>query len=242
MQTNPDQLVNIPAIMTIGLKKSISPEQLMAGIQLVAAENGPGSVSMTSETRDGVDLIAIRPTTPTDGGPQEFLAALSPNGQTIMVSMNAASLASASQRLAAGKMAAPSEAMRGALQALKKSPFRMAFIFPAFLKDQMSANLAADPMMGTLAGMQAISVDANADTALQVNLRLDMGSPDAASNAMCTIQGMMAMMPMMLGSMPPQVAATAQKIKVANDGNYVHIQARVDEKDLEGLGQPVDGM
>lgn len=244
---DPDQFDTVSAVMAMGLNKSITLDQVVAGIELLAAENGGADeIDLAKENREGTDLIVVTPTTAQDG-PKEILAGLSQDGKTVLVTFNLAALTSGLDRITEQKIAKPGPEMEGALRELKGQPFRVAFVLPEDLKQEIAVGAQANPMTASLASLQAVLFGAKAGDDLELNLKLDMGNNQAATQATAMVQGMLPMAAMQLEAMLPQAANAAQKIKVAAEGNYVSAGIRLTAEDLEGgagggAGGPNGGM
>lgn len=233
---DPSQFEKMPAVMAVGLKKAISRDQLMAGIRLIADQQGNADeMNLAKESRGGTDLVVITPATQQDG-PKEILAGLSPDGKTVLVAFNQNSLSQAVSRIGQKTLSPPGQEMAGALRALKGKPFRLAFVFPDALKQQIAAGAQGNPMMASMASMQAVLIGASANETLNLNLKLDMANAQAATQATQMARGMLPMMAMQLGALSPQAAGAAQKLNVATEGNYVSVSLTLTEQDLEGGG------
>lgn len=230
---DPSSFDTLPAVMSVGLNKSVTLDQVIAGIRLMAEENGaPDEFQMEKATREGAEVVVVNPAAPGDG-PKEILAGLSGDGKTLLVTFNMASMKSGLDRIGEQKLAKPGPEMSGALRELKGQPFRMAFVLPNEMRQMVAAGVQANPATASLAGMRAVLFGAKAGDTLDLNLKLDLGNNQAATQATAMAQGMLPAAAMQMSAMVPQAANAAQKIKVAAEGNYVSASIQLTEEDLE---------
>ncbi len=239
----------LPAAMAVSLKKAITLEQLQAGIQMLAEEHdGADEILMQKETRNGVELLSVKPKNPEEEGPSEILASLSPDGKTVLATFNLTSLEKAAARMKAGQPAQPTKAMAGALRAMNKKQMRIAFLLTQSMKDQIAAQAqgGGNPMGAMFSTIQGVMFSAHATKTLDMDLRLDMGNAESANNLSMMATNMLPMVMMQAGQMAPGAQGIMQKLKIAPDQNYISATLSLTEEDMKAMqdaaADPMGGM
>jgi hypothetical protein len=228
----------VSGIMAMAIKKSITLQQLEAGAKaMMEQHDSADEAKLAIETREGIEFLSIKPTTPEADGPQEVLIGLSEDGKTVLVSFNMKSLANGLGRIQSKKAAQPSADMATAIRAMQKEQLRTAFIFPKFVTDQIAEQAQANPMGAMFTSMKGMLFSATATDSLAFGIKMDMGNPQSAAQLSAMAQQMMPMGIAQAGAMlPPDTAKILQKIKVGADQNFFSIDLDLTEADMKSIG------
>ncbi len=221
----PDQADKVQAVLALQLKKAITLDQLEAGMK-VMQEDAPGASTLSRATLGGTDVVEIKPTN--DMGTGSFYAGLSPDGQTVIVTMNEGSMTSALERVAAGRGGAPNPAMGQAMQALANQQLQLALVLPDNVKQGMRAAMQGGGNMGPMGAFmntQSLLLGATADEKLDLKLMLDVG--DAAAAQMLGQNAPMMMM------MVPGAAQMGEKLKFGSEGNVFQLNVSLSPEDMQ---------
>lgn len=237
---DPEQLGNAKAVLAVDLAKAITLEQVKAGLE-VMAEDAAQKPTITIGNQDGLDVLILGSAEDQDQGPDQAFATLSPNGKTVLLAFNTASLKDGLARIDAGEMAAPSDDMAAAIQSIGDRHVRMALVLPMEARQKIQQGVQAAAAQGGMGGMmapfattQSLLISANTTENLDLALSLDLGNPGNATQAAGMMQGMLPMMMMgMQQQLGPQAMALSQKIKIAPKETAVTISVNLAPEDLQ---------
>jgi hypothetical protein len=219
------------------VRKAIQLENVKAGIDLFLEQNDAGDqVRTTLEARDGTPVLAVGPADgePVEEGPKEILCMMSEDNQTVLFSFNTSSLLAAKSRVADRTLSSPSPEMAEAFRGMKGKPVRFVFLFPDQMKEQLQTVPRTNPMMGSMASMQVALFSASADDSFQMNLKLDMATVPAATQAAVKIQQMIPMVMSSSGT-DPLFKTIMENLAVFPEGTYVSFSTRITLEEIEGL-------
>ncbi|MEX2607744.1 MAG: hypothetical protein WD708_10395 [Kiritimatiellia bacterium] len=237
---DPEQLENAKAVLAVDLNKAVTLDQVKAGLE-VMAEDADQKPTITKGNQDGLDVLILGSAAKQDKGPDQAFATLSPDGKTVLLSFNTASLKDGLSRIDAGKMAAPSDDMAAAIQSIGDRHLRMALVLPMAARKKIQEGVQAAAAQGGMGGMMApfattksLLISANSTENLDLSLSLDLGNPGNATQAAGMMQGMLPMLMMgMQQQLGPQAMTLSQKIKIAPRENAVTINVNLTPEDVK---------
>jgi hypothetical protein len=237
---DPKQMETLPAVVAFQLAKPITMAQLKAGLEMIMEDAGK-KPTLAEETVDGLKLLVAKPASPDEGGPQSMFGALAPDGKTVLMGLNTASIKGGLARIAEGKTSNPSPDMGNAIKSLGNKQFRLAVVLPQVLRDELKksmADMAQDPMGAMfmpLASTTALLVSLHTQENLDVGLQLDVGDNAKAQQAAGMLQGML--MPMIMMGAGQQLGqnamGVAQKLKIAAEGTSVGVSINLTPDDVK---------
>lgn len=246
---DPEQLENAKAVLAVDLAKAVTLDQVKAGLEAMA-EDADQKPTFSKESKDGLDVLTLGSAANQDQGPDQAFATLSPDGKTVLLAFNTASLKEGLARIDAGEMAAPSDDMAAAIQSIGDRHVRMALVLPMEARRKIQEGVQAASAQGGMGGMMApfastksLLISANTTENLDFSLSLDLGNPGNATQAAGMLQSMLPMMMMgMQQQMGPQAMTLSQKIKIAPKENEVTLNVNLTPEDVKMTPPSQDGM
>jgi len=241
-----ERLEKVDGVIAIALAKPLTLERLTQGIQAMAADGPPPSVSRKKLA--GRTVLLVRPSTPEQNA--AYLAT-SRDGATIFLTLSETSLAVALAREHSGRYEVASASIVSAQAGMPAdSQLRFAFVVPELLRSQIRGGLnnakdnpSAAMMEGFLRNFQnirslSLSVGLSQDMAL--HLAGDLGDTESAQQAAMMIQTMLA--PMLKAALESRGTPTAiaESFRVAPEGSSLRLGLRLSAEDLDSLGSSVD--
>jgi hypothetical protein len=244
---DPEQLENAKAVLAIELNQAVTLEQVKAGLE-VMAEDTNQQHTITPGTEDGLDVLVLGANAEESQGPDQAFATLSPDGKTVLLAFNTASLKDGLSRIAAEEMADPLDDMADAIRSMGDKHLRLALILPMEARQKIEEGVKAAAAQGGMGGMMApfattksLLLSASAAESLDVTLALDLGNPGNATQAAGMMQGMLPMMMMgMQQQLGPQAMALSEKIKIAPQESTVTISINLSPEDVQMAPTPND--
>lgn len=239
---DPKQFETLPALAAFQLGKAVTLEQVKAGIMVMQEESGKPGMEMSTASKDGLEVLVLKPANTKPDGPQEFYAVTSSDGKNVLFGLNTASLKDGLSRIDAAATSAPSPDMANAIRAIGNKQFRFAFVLPQVMRQKLQAelggNAGGDPMGAMflpLASTQALLISAHADQNLDLSILLDLGDAAKAQQATGMLQSMV--MPMlMMGAgeqLGPNAMSVAQKVKLAPQEGAVSLSISLTPDDVK---------
>jgi hypothetical protein len=154
---DPQQLENAKAVLAVELDKAVTLDQVKAGLE-VMAEDSDQKPTITKGSQDGLDVLILGSPAKQEQGPDQAYATLSPDGKTVLLSFNTASLKDGLARIDAGEMAAPSEDMATAIQSMGNRHVRMVLVLPMEARKKLQEGVQAAAAQGGMGGMMAMGM------------------------------------------------------------------------------------
>lgn len=239
-QPTPDSsLDTLQAVMALQLSKSITLDQLKAGI---AAMDPMGQRQPTEVTVNDIPALKSE-----DGG----LVCLQGDGRYIFLSPNEASLTEALDRFKKGRVEALSTSMDAAMQALPGTPQIRAVVvlteeLQAKLKDayqknqsKASADLGASMILGMtspLMDLKSLGLGVSCAADLALNLGGVFNKPESALQMKSTLDMAVGMMMMAAQEQAQgQGNSLAQALKVTQSENLLNLSLTLTQADLNLL-------
>lgn len=237
-------LNRIQVAAAVGLRKAVTLEQLEKAVEALKEETGGvGGVAARVQV-GGQEVLRFSPGPgETWDGPQQMFAGISPDGKTVVLTINEASLSAALGRAAGGPPAAPAAELGDALRGLANQHMAMALVLPQELRQQIQEQVqmmaGADPMAGMFiapfAGVKSLVMAGRATETLNVRMALDIGNEMAA-------QQMAGMFTNMAGGLAG-IGPVAQKLTARAEGTVMSLTGSLSPEDLKqdfGGGMDVD--
>lgn len=234
---DPAELENAQAVVAIELAKPITLAQAKAGLESMG-EEGSMKANLTITQVDGLDVIKLESNEEAEG-PDSAFGTLSPDGKTFLMGFNTLSLKDGLARLAAEKMANPTDDMAAAIQSIGERQTRMVLVLPPVARQKIQEGIQAAAAQGGMGAMlmpfataKSLIISANIDKDLDFYLSLDLGNPGNATQATGMVQGMLPMMMMGLG---PQAMELSQKIKIGSQESVVTVSVSMTPDDIKKM-------
>jgi len=239
---SPDQkqMEALPGLLAFQLAKPVTLAQLQAGLEMIMEDAGQ-KPTFAEATVDGLKVLVGTPANADETGPRQLYGTLAPDGKTVLIGFNTASLKGGLDRIAEGKTSNPSPDMGNAMKSLGNKQFRFALVLPQVMRDELKksmADMAQDPMgamFSPLASTTALLVSLHAQNNLDIGLQLDVGDAGKAQQTSGMLQGML--MPMIMMGAGQQLGANAmgvaQKLKIAPEGTAVGISISLTPEDVK---------
>jgi hypothetical protein len=250
-EPDPAQMEKIPAVLAVQLAKSVTLEQVAAGIKVMLEEQA-GELNITPATIDGLNLLVIKPADAADaeGGPSQAFCGLSADGKTVLMALNSASIQAGVGRIASAKVSPATADMALAMKTMGNKPMRMAVVFPAKVREMIAQGIQEGAAAGGMGAMmmpfattRSLLVSADVKNTFYLSLQLDLGNPENAQQAANMMQGMIPMMMMGMGQqLGPKAMEISQKLKIAAEGGVAGLSISLTAEDLKPDPNAAPGM
>ncbi len=239
----PPDMEQLPLAFALQLDKAVTMEQVAAGLRVIAEDQLEGVDLLPSQV-DGLPVLVVKPKEePGPGEPKQFYATLSNDGKNVLLGFNLPVLKDGLARIAAGTVSKPSPEMDAAMRSMGSRPLRLAFVFPAKLREMIARSVqeAAAGEMGPMASMftpmgnaRSFLVSADMKENMDLNLSIDVGDPAQAQALSGSMQGMMGMALMGMGQMlGPNAMGMMNKIKFGNNAGVATVGVVLSPEDLK---------
>ncbi len=241
---DPAQFASAPGNICVELKKSITLDQLAAGVETMKKEEG-ANFTVTKTTKDGLELLDIQ-APPEEKGVKNFYLSLSKDGKAVVGSLNVASLKGGLNRISGSSMAKPTNDMATAMNSMGNKPMRVAVVLPAKAREMLQQSvqgMAAQGGMGAMlmpfATTKSLLVSADMKQNMDVALSLDVGDANSAVQAAGLLQTMAPMLMGNLGAqMGPKAAEIGQRLKFGSNETLVNLNLSLTPEDMEQVPMP----
>ncbi|MGA0367941.1 MAG: hypothetical protein ACO3N7_00650 [Kiritimatiellia bacterium] len=241
---DPDELEDAQAVIALELAKSVTLEQLKAGLETMGGE-GEMQADLRIETVDGIEVIVLESKAAGNEGPDKAFGTLSKDGKTILMAFNTLSLKDALGRIESGTTADPTADMATAMQSIGKRQARMVLVLPPPARQKIQEGIQATAAQGGMGAMlmpfataKSLLISANTSDVLDFYLSLDLGNAGNAAQAAGMVQSML---PMMMMSMGPQAMELSQKIRIAPEEGVVTVSLKMSPTDIQKMKSAAQG-
>ena len=243
MNPEPEPIRNLSGHAVFGFKSALTMEQLHAVLNLLV-EDSNGELRLESGTAAGQDIRLIHFVHEPEA-PQVHVA-LAPDGKAVVATLNAASLERALAQAGSGRTPSQRAELTAALRSLSGKQYQAVMVFPDELREIMRAQAAEAMAMDAMTGQMmapfqnigAMMISAHAGDNLDLSLKGDFGSAEAANQAKAQLTMLKGFMTMGLqGQGVDGLLSIAQSMEPEADGNLGGMSLTLTPEATESLAE-----
>jgi len=245
--SGPEEVGKVNAVLALSLARAVTPEQLKAGLEILAVDGGDAEVA--EDELGGRPIVTIRPATARGGS---LFASLSAEGKTVFLALSRASLEGVLSREEQGRAERYPEPLARVEEELsEEAQLKSVLVIPGSLREKLEERFRAAEaeslkkpgaavvlsFAAPFRSLTSLSLETEFTDHLEVSLAADLGGEEQARQAATLLQTLL--LPLLEARMAERTGASRAdlegKIAVASAGQRLLITVTLDAEDVGAL-------